>query len=112
VIAGAIENERGVAACRHLAAYRSEMQRLGLGVRRQHDQACCDATLRTGRAEQASPVAALVMRRARASLPRLAQTRVSVPCWPIRTSSWNQISIGLPLARSGSCAVTVAATFS
>ena len=27
--------------------------------------------------------------------PRLAQTRVSVPCWPIRASSWNQISIGL-----------------
>jgi len=25
-----------------------------------------------------------------------AQTLVSVPCWPIRTSSWNQISIFLP----------------
>jgi hypothetical protein len=41
----------------------------------------------------------------------LAQTRVSVPCWPIRASSWNQISIGLSLARSGSCAVTVVAKF-
>lgn len=37
-------------------------------------------------------------------MQRLAQTRVSVPCWPIRASFWNQISIGLPLARSGICA--------
>ena len=36
--------------------------------------------------------------------------RVSVPCWPIRASSWNQISIGLSLACSGICALTVAAT--
>src|ERR1019366_5334190 len=30
-------------------------------------------------------------------VPRLAQTRVSVPCWPMRASSWNQISSGFPL---------------
>src|SRR3979490_2482642 len=40
------------------------MQRHGLGVRGRHDQACCDATLRTGRAEQVGPVVALVVRRA------------------------------------------------
>jgi hypothetical protein len=63
-MAGAIEDESGVAAGRRLAADRSEMQRHGLGVRRRHDQACCDATLRTGRAEQVGPVIALVVRRA------------------------------------------------
>ena len=110
MIARAVEDESGVATCRHLAADSGEMQRHGLGVRGRHDQAGCDATLRTGRAEQVGPVVALVVRRAG---PRstLGQTRVSVPCWPIRASSWNQISVGLPLARSGICAVTVAAKF-
>jgi hypothetical protein len=64
VIAGAIEDESGVAACRHFAADSSEMQRHGFGVRRRHDQACCDATLRTGGAEQVGPGVALVVRRA------------------------------------------------
>jgi hypothetical protein len=54
-----------MATCRHLAADSSEMQRHGLGVRGRHDQARCDATLRTGRAEQVGPVVALVVRRAR-----------------------------------------------
>src|SRR5207344_901636 len=64
MIAGAIEDESGVATCRHLVADSSEMQRHGLGVRRRHDEACCDTTLRTGRAEQVGPVVASVMRRA------------------------------------------------
>ncbi len=64
MIAGAIEDESGVAAWRHLAADRSEMQRHGLGVRRRHDQTCCDAALRTGRAKQVGPIVALVVRRA------------------------------------------------
>src|SRR5260370_10925022 len=63
MIAGAIEDESGVAACRHLAADSCEMQRHGLGGRRPHDQACCDAALRTGRAEQVGPVVASVVRR-------------------------------------------------
>src|SRR5258708_8512267 len=64
MIAGAVEDESGVATCRHLAADSGEMQRHGLGVRGRHDQARCDATLRTGRAEQVGPVVALVVRRA------------------------------------------------
>jgi hypothetical protein len=64
VIAGAIEDESGVATCRHLAADRSEMQRHGLGVRRRHDQTCCETTLRTSGAEQVGPVVALIVRRA------------------------------------------------
>ena len=64
VIARAIENEGGVASWGDLAADGVEMQRHGLGVRRRHDQACRDATLRTGRAEQVGPVVALVVRRA------------------------------------------------
>jgi hypothetical protein len=64
MIARAVEDESGVATCRHLAADSSEMQRHGLGVRGRHDQAGCDATLRTGRAEQVGPVVALVVRRA------------------------------------------------
>ena len=64
VVAGAVEDESGVATCRHLAADGLQMQRHGLGVRGRHDQARCDATLRTGRAEQVGPVVALVVRRA------------------------------------------------
>ena len=51
-----------MASFRHFAANSSEMQRHGFGVRRRHDQACRDATLRTGRAEQVGPVVALVAR--------------------------------------------------
>jgi hypothetical protein len=64
MIAGAVQDESGVATCRHLAADSSEMQRHGLGVGGRHDQARCDAALRTGRAEQVGPVVALVVRRA------------------------------------------------
>ena len=64
MVAGAVEDESGVATCRHLVTDSSEMQRHGLGVRRRHDQARCDATLRTGRTEQVGPVVALVVRRA------------------------------------------------
>jgi hypothetical protein len=64
VIAGAIEDKDGVATCRHLATDGSEMQRHSLGVRRRHDEARCDTTLRTGCAEQIGPVVALVVRRA------------------------------------------------
>src|SRR5258705_13508426 len=64
MIAGAVEDESGVATRRHLAADSSEMQRHGPGVGGRHDQARCDATLRTGRAEQGGPGAAVVVRRA------------------------------------------------
>ena len=56
----------------------------------------------------------LVSRGARGRLPRFAQTRVSVPCWPVLASamglgpmaacmanSWNQISSGFPRAAAG-----------
>jgi hypothetical protein len=64
MIAGAVEDESGVTTCGHLVADSREMQRHGLGVRRRHDQACCDATLRTSRTEQVGPVVASVVRRA------------------------------------------------
>jgi len=32
-------------------------------------------------------------------VPRLAQRRVILFFWPIRASSWNQISIGVPFGR-------------
>ena len=41
----------------------------------------------------------------------LAQTRVSVPCWPTRASSWNQTSRGLPRAASGTAAATASRKF-
>src|SRR5260370_3477262 len=40
-----------------------------------------------------------------------AHSRVSVPFWPIRASSWNQISIGLPWAAAGSASFTRMAKF-
>jgi hypothetical protein len=44
-------------------------------------------------------------------VPRFAQTRVRVPFWPTRASSWNQISSGLPRAAAGRAAATVSAKF-
>jgi hypothetical protein len=38
-----------------------------------------------------------VWRTARGRLPRCAHTRVNVPCWPTRASSWNQTATRLSL---------------
>lgn len=111
MIAGTVEDEDGMCVGCDLAADGIQMQRHGLSIGRRHNQACCDAALRTGGAKEIGPVVTSIARRPRPRVPRLAQTRVSAPCWPIRASSWNQISIGLPLACSGSRAVTVAAKF-
>ncbi len=43
--------------------------------------------------------------------PMRAQMRVSVPFWPIRASSWNQISSGLPRAVAGRAWLTMSAKF-
>ena len=64
MIAGAIEDESGMATSRYLSADSSEMQRHSFGVGCGHDQTCCDATLRTGRTEQVGPIVASVVRRA------------------------------------------------
>ena len=104
-----IEDESGVATGRHLAADSREMQRHGLGVRRRHDQAA--ATRRCGQAAPGRPEFRSVGRAAPGASFHAWPRRELMPCRPIRASSWNQISIGLPLARSGSCAVTVAAKF-
>ena len=97
-------------AGRDRAADLGEMEGHGLGVGGGHHQAPPRRALRTDGAENVGPFVAVVARCARPRSTR-AQTRVRVPCWPIRASSWNQISIGLPLAWSGGCAVTVAAKF-
>jgi hypothetical protein len=65
--------------------------------------------LRTGGTEEISQI--VNDRGAREAVSQLGPPRVSVPCWPIRASSWNQISIGLPWARAGSVVVMVAAKF-
>ncbi len=62
MIAGAIEDESGMATRRYFSADSSKMQRHSFGVGRGHDQACCNTTLRTGRAEQVSPIIAPVVR--------------------------------------------------
>ena len=40
-----------------------------------------------------------------------AHSRVRVPFWPIRASSWNQISTGFPSAAAGNASFTRAAKF-
>ena len=71
--------------------------------------------LPTPRAGQTAPNRYAQLKRrsrsARGRLPRLAQIRVSVPCWPTLASSWNQISIGLPAARSPSASLAKSAKF-
>ena len=60
-----------------------------------------DAALGTGRAEEVAPIGNGCRALRGVAVPRRAQTRVVVPCWPTRASSWNRISSGLPLAASG-----------
>jgi hypothetical protein len=76
------------------------------GVDVGQDEPGADGPLRADRAEEVGPgVAAVALRR----VPPRTQTRVSVPCWPTRASSWNQTSTGLPRAGSGSAPLTSAA---
>jgi len=65
VIAGAVDDESGVAAGRDFAADGGEMQRHGLGIGRRQDQANGNAALGAGGAEQIGPVVALIAWRAR-----------------------------------------------
>ena len=65
MIAGSVEDEDGMCVGRDLAADRIQMQRHGLSIRRRHNQACCDATLRTGGAKQIGPVVTSIARRPR-----------------------------------------------
>jgi hypothetical protein len=74
---------------------------------RQHDSGA-DAALGADRAEQPGPGVAAVAHGA-GRVPRLAQTRVSVPCWPTRASSANQTSTGVPGATPATAAFTSSA---
>src|SRR5215218_6143241 len=79
--------------------------RVGIG----QDESGAGRAPRADRAEQVGPGVAAVARGARGRVPRRARTRVSVPCWPTRASSWDQTSIGLPAVRPGSACLTSSA---
>jgi hypothetical protein len=68
VIASAVENERSMAARGDLAADGGEMQRHRFGIGRRQDQACRDAALRTGGAEQIGPIVPSIARCARTAI--------------------------------------------
>lgn len=63
VIAGAVDDESGMAAWRNLAADGGQMQRHGLGIGGRQDQAGGEAALGAGGTEQIGPVVALIARR-------------------------------------------------
>ena len=109
VMAGPVENERGVSAGRDVAGDLGQVQRHDLGVGGRHDEGGRGAPFGADGAEPIGPFIPLVARGSQGRVPRLAQTRVNVPCWPKRASSWSQISSGAPLAASGSRAQTTAA---
>ncbi|KAL5684474.1 hypothetical protein EMGR_001227 [Emarellia grisea] len=89
VPAGAVHDQDGVSPRCHGAGDLDQMRVQTLGVGARHHQARAHAASRADGAEQAS-----------------------VPFWPIRASSWNQISIGLALAASGiTCATCAAKVF-
>jgi hypothetical protein len=108
VIAGAIEEDGGVRAGTDLTADLGEVQGHGFGVGDREDQGRGSAALRTNGAEDVDPFIALVARgtRTRSALgpdpcqrALLADPRLVL----------EPISIGSSLARSGSCAATIAA---
>ena len=74
------------------------VHRLCVGV--WHDDGCPRLAFRADRAEKIGPFVAGIAYRTR-RVPLRAQILVSVPFWPTRASSWNQISMGLALACSG-----------
>ena len=66
-----------------------------------HDEGGRGAPFGADGAEPIGPFIPLVARGSQGRVPRLAQTRVNVPCGPKRASSWSQISSGAPLACVG-----------
>src|SRR5690242_12675890 len=84
VPAGAVEHDHGVRARGDATADLRQVQAGGLGVGAGQHEGGADGPLGADRAEQVGPGVAAV---ARGRVPRRAQTRVSVPCWPTRASS-------------------------
>lgn len=104
-----VADDDAVSPGSHLAADLGEMEGHGLAADAGQHQGCADVAGRADGAEQIGPLVAAVARLAR--LPRLAQMRVSVPCWPTRASSWNQTSTGLPMASRGRTAAAARRSF-
>jgi hypothetical protein len=69
VVAGAIEDDRGMCAGTNLPTDLGEMQRHGLAIGDGQDEGGAGATLRTNGAEDVGPLVALIVRRARAGSP-------------------------------------------
>ena len=90
--ASTVEDQYGDRANRDIATDLREMLIHGPDIHLRHDDRGPDATRRAGRTEEVSPGETMIPERARGREPRMAQTRVRVPCWPTRASSWNQNS--------------------
>ena len=92
--AGAVEDDDGMGVGGDTADL-GEMQVHGLGVDGGSTRPAPSAALRADRAEQVGPLVALVARW-RGRVPALPRPGSASPFWPMRASSWNQISSGLP----------------
>jgi hypothetical protein len=85
-----------------VAGYLVEMKLHGFGVGlRQGECRACSARWTDGTEEVAVFIALVTGCRGRD--PRLAHCRTTPFFWPIRASSWNQISTGVPFGTSARC---------
>jgi hypothetical protein len=102
-----IQHEHGNGACQNALADDGEMFVHRFDVDLGHNNRRTSAAFRTDRTEQIGGFETTIARRAwaRGRVPRFAQIRVSVPCWPTRASSPNHTSTGLPAASVGSAAL-------
>lgn len=82
----------------------------GLRVGMGHDDARANCPIRANRTEEIGPLIARIADGA-GLVPLRAQSLVSVPFWPMRASSWNQISMGFVLACSGRLSLKILEKF-
>ena len=93
-----------------VARYLVEMLLHGSGVDKRQGEHRALPTRRADRAELIGVLVALIGRLARPR-PRLAHRRTRALFWPIRASSWNHISIGVPAGSSYRWALSVREKF-
>ena len=87
---GAIQQQDGMRASRHMAADLNQMQvhRLGIGLRQ--DKGCAGAARRTDRAEDVGPAIALIARRRGSGAlfrPDVGQAALLADAWRMTTSA-------------------------
>src|SRR3981189_2424400 len=107
---GPVADQDSMRVGRHLSADLLQMHTHGFAVGGRHDDGGTNCAIRTECAKQINRVVAVIPHRPRARANG-AQIYSNVPFCPTLALSWNQISIGLSVAETGSASFTRLAKF-